>query len=423
MRAILFASPMVAMLLGIVAWRSGALAGIAPGALKSSVAPPFARASVPSEFGEFVQRIYSAPQRDLFDLPAERREALRESLRPDPAVDVSLSTLLHAVQVFGGDLTITIPDDERAVRCLDVLLDVQSANRLYAHGHSLVRTRYGVRVPEINESLLSTPQGHSQSHHGQVLATLARLGVALSHSLDVGDGRPATVADMLADLVANFQLEGEIYWDAVALALYVSPETTWTNRFGRRFSFDDLAEELLARDLSDSPCAGTHALISLSVLQRVDQESPVLSAACRQRLLAFLRSKFDRAARSQQADGLWTPLWHAEDPTALRRVKWGSDLSRLDTVLATGHLLEWLLLCPLEWREPTREMLTRAAVALAELLGERAKHPGWVRYNYCPATHAVSVVLTLSRAAPVVSSADRAIDPGARKEGATTPGS
>jgi hypothetical protein len=118
---------------------------------------------------------------------------------------------------------------------------------------------------------MGTRQDHTQAHIGQYLATLGRMGLAAETPLELGDGRAAVVGDLVTDLLANQLLAGEIYWDAVAIALYLPPRNQWTNRLGDRITMDLLVDELLHRPYSDSPCAGCHIPISLAVIARADQ--------------------------------------------------------------------------------------------------------------------------------------------------------
>ena len=112
------------------------------------------------------------------------------------------------------------------------------------------------------------------------------------------------------DLQANFVLEGEIYWDAVALALDVPPVSSWKNKFGKEFTFDMLCDELVRRDPANSSCSGTHRLISLAILLAADAETKILSDECREHVRGHLASVAELLTREQLADGSWQNDWH-----------------------------------------------------------------------------------------------------------------
>jgi len=375
---------------------AAAIVGAAAG-IRMWSRPP-TRGDIPSQESvhndaAFVQRVFKWSLDQDLNLPVERIEKIRESLRP-AEID-SISTAVHALQLFGPRLEIAGKGTASPVRCLDVLMDVEAFRRAIGEGRSLVRTRQGVRVPDLRIDRLATPQAGSQSHHGQVLATLARLGVPLDATLNLGDGHPATVKDMLNDLVANFQLDGEVYWDVLAVAVYLAPRGAWTNRFGRSFSFNDVAARIVDTDLIESPCAGTHALTTLTLLLRIDAERPIFSASGRRHVDSYLRGKFDRAIATQDPAGRWGTLWHIEHPARLRSARYGAATGDTSQLLATGHILEWLLLCPEAWLEPHADAVQRGAEALFEMLRSATLESLWE--DYCPATHAANALAVLAR--------------------------
>src|SRR5262249_37615733 len=144
----------------------------------------------------------------------------------------------------------------------------------------------------------------------------------LSQSIRLPGAREGTLQLVLDDLMANFVLEGEIYWDAVALALYVPPARAWKNKFGKEFTFDVLAEELLSRPVLDSACAGTHRLIALTILLRVDEEERILSSAVHDRVYSLLKEVAQTLTVNQRADGAWQANWPEALPGAKPSPSW-----------------------------------------------------------------------------------------------------
>src|SRR6185437_11410072 len=157
-----------------------------------------------------------------------------------------------------------------------------------------IPVRTGVRFPTVPADHRLATAG-DESHRDQGLACLAQLGLPLSHPLQV-DGLPYALKDVLQDSLANFDMhQKELEWTGMAYALYLPPLRQWRNRFGQSFSFDDLTEELLGRSLLHSPCGGSHRLILLTTLHRLDKQHPILSAKVRIELDQFLKKAVEQA--------------------------------------------------------------------------------------------------------------------------------
>lgn len=235
-------------------------------------------------------------------------------------------------------------------------------------------------------------QVERQAHPAQLLAELAKHGVSLEQELTT-QARVFAVADILRDTIANYNShERQIEWIGMAFALYLPPHKTWIDKFGHRFSFDDLADELLGRDL-DSPtlsCAGTHVLEALVVVLRVDADHFLLSEANRARVRQYINGHVDHLARIQSADGSWSKKWAQE-----RMAVVGSadvDASRHERVHVTGHHLDWMLLLPPEMAPPEDLFRRAAAWLLACLLQCDEKD---IVSNYCPYSHAAHILLAI----------------------------
>src|SRR5262249_24044707 len=134
--------------------------------------------------------------------------------------------------------------------------------------------------------------------------------VPLSHPLRFTDGT-LSLREVLRDSIANYHPhQKELEWTALAYGLYLPPAREWTNRFGERESFDGLVEQLLARDLHKSSCCGTHVMYTLTILARVDQQTPILGPEVRDRLWQKLCHAVRVALEAQAADGSWSPDWN-----------------------------------------------------------------------------------------------------------------
>jgi hypothetical protein len=334
---------------------------------------PFAATS-----GAFARRVL-APKAGLVDLPEPGRlDVVLQRLRPNGGS--SLGGLLHAIHLYGDGLAVVGESGDPA-RVLGLVLDADMARQAgkgFGDGQVFARTSHGLRFALADTWKLSVDQANTEYHPGQGLAALATAGVPLDARISSPGGADGRVGDVLADLVANFSLEGEIFWEAVALAFYLPPNRSWGDKFGKVYTFDDLSDELLRRPLDGSSCAGTHILIALTTILRSDMEAPLLSPGHRTALRSHLRGVVERLERSRLDEGGWAHDW--SEPG-------GIETAPREVIIATGHHLEWLMLLPDDLR-PGPSVLGRAAEHSLRLLLEKSEDPEWVRTNYCPAIHA-----------------------------------
>lgn len=307
-----------------------------------------------------------------------------------------LPTLTHALHLFGRDVEVAGRDGE-PVKVLDLLLDSDRGFEYFGTRH-LVSTRYGARFPVHVQLLLGTSQTGAESHQGQALSVLGEMGVPLDSPIRLPGGGAGTLRLVLDDLIANFTLEGEIYWDAASIGLYVPPARSWTDKFGRRFTFDELAQELLSRDPGDSSCAGTHRLSTLVLLLRTDAATPIFSDRVRDEVRGHLGLVARVLAECQASDGSWDLDWHANLPGAKHGHKEpGGAWSK---IITTGHHLEWMMLLGPDLR-PRDEVFARGAQWLMPTLLREVGERGPLGPQYCPASHAVRVLRILGRPGPV----------------------
>jgi hypothetical protein len=223
----------------------------------------------------------------------------------------------------------------------------------------------------------------------QVLASLGELGLPLSQPIVSGQSK-GSLRQVLEDSVANFYLkQRELAWTTLAYSLYLPPQKSWTNRFGETFTFDDLASAMMDVRLDEQSCAGTHSLYSLTILARVDRQSPVLSDTVRVRLGNRLERAVAAAVHAQDADGSWHPGWNRDLlPEGVPRF-WSPVDDARNRLIATGHLAEWFLYLPAELAPPDRVLIRAAGWIRTKLLAATADD---VEQSFCPYTHAACLL-------------------------------
>jgi hypothetical protein len=334
-------------------------------------------------------RIQPVVQASL-EVSPEDWEWIRRQMQPLERVQSSVSLGLHLLRVHGRAGKFADPVFSSGDAIIKLLTD-QKASTDYFGRPALIRTRHGIRFPTnpYDPSRPGIGESEKESHRDQCLSAFGELGIPLSFPLTV-DGQPYELRDVLRDSIANFYLsQRELNWTALAYILYLPPEKTWVNRYGERFSFDDLAEELLRRPLDQAACAGTHLTITLTMLERADELTPILTEPIRARLHERLRRDVEAAVRNQQADGHWSLAWHVGpgQPNADE----GSPAARL---LASSHVMEWMMYLPASHRVPV-ETGMRGALWLYKQLREAAARDKEV--YFCPYSHASIVLRAVAR--------------------------
>jgi hypothetical protein len=238
--------------------------------------------------------------------------------------------------------------------------------------------------------------GKPSEHRDQTLAALAESGVALDVPLEAEDGT-FKVRDLLRTSLNEFHLgQEEVSWTASAYIAYLPPQTRWQNRYGERFSFDRLVEEIMQRSLTKESCGGTHLVMALTKAARVDQGvTTLLDPGVRERLVGYLRGKVSEAVGSQLEDGSWPLDW---SPSGSVRPELEFTPEQTDTtrVTVTGHLLEWFHLLPEDLKPPAATVKAGTVWIRSKL---RSAPRESVTENFCPYTHAV-VSLDLAASAP-----------------------
>jgi hypothetical protein len=238
--------------------------------------------------------------------------------------------------------------------------------------------------------------GTRTEHRDQTLAALAESGVGLDVPLEAEDGT-FEVGDLLRTSLDEFHLgQEEISWTASAYIAYLPPQTTWQNRYGERFSFDRLVEEIMQQSLTKESCGGTHLVMALTKAARVDHEvMAILDPEVRERLVGYLRGKVSEAVGSQLEDGSWPHCWSPSGSVPPEGEFTAEPTDRAGVTI-TGHLLEWFHLLPEDLKPPASTVKAETAWMRSKL---RSAPRESVTKSFCPYTHAV-VSLDLAASAP-----------------------
>lgn len=312
---------------------------------------------------------------------------LAEAMELSGVAPVPPAGLLHLLKADGLSGCYRRRDIASGHQIVELLTNDQRGSAYF--GSSIMkRTTDGVRY-ELTSSRRASVRGLGESHRDQCLATFGEIGLSLGTRI-VLDGVELRLSDVLNDSIASFHLDqAELSWTVTAYMHYLQPGSTWTNRFGQTYSFDDLAAELLSRDLESASCGGTHILCALALMARVQCRHRLLSHEQAQRVASRLENYVGRSVGAQGSDGAWSNGWFSQEKPDDRR----GPTSGEQKVLLTGHIVEWLMLLPDELRPPP-EVYHRAALWLYRAVSV-ATDNDW-RDHYCPYVHAAVSLRKLS---------------------------
>ena len=302
--------------------------------------------------------------------------------------EMTASLCLHAISSHGLEGHIDSEDFPSSQSLLDLFLDDKKAKAYFGYP-ALIRSRYGIRPSLTREESKSATEGH----HDQTLACLSQLGLPLSQEMRIND-QILALRELFSDSIASFDLkQREVEWSAIAYLAYMPPQRSWRNKFDEQFTFEDLANELLSRDLAQSSCCGCHLVEALIALLTVDREvSPILSPEIRTRINDRIDALIALAWESQFPDGSWEPLWHRGEDS-----KRGGDPLSTEQIglhmLATSHVLHWMMYVP-AGKSIEATAYDRAVSWLQQYLV--AVDDDFIRKNYCPYSHGAWVLRDLS---------------------------
>jgi hypothetical protein len=338
-----------------------------------------------------------------YDIPAISGRDLDWIKRLLPAEDNQVkdfSFLLHLVRVRGLDYAISraIEQNPGNLTIRDLIFNDRYA--LDNFGASpMIPTDTGVRYLMVAPFARSARNSNAaESHRDQLLATMAELDVPLNQPIYI-DGVKYSLRDVLRDCLAQFRMDQEeLEWSAYALAAYLPPQKSWTNRYNEVYTFDLVAEKLLRKDLAKGSCCGLHIVQTLTLMQQVDESTPIFSHSIRQKVNKQIDRWFDLVLTSQLSDGSWPPAWW-KDTGALTseqsRLPLSStnDPTSMGHLLATSHIVEWLLVLPTKDYDVPSGVL----FASSEWLIDRLRHAKAddINQHFCPYSHSCSALLRL----------------------------
>lgn len=316
-------------------------------------------------------------QRSRFVLPPMRDVPLDVRPlydRPDFVSDEQLAAVLYKLRPRLADPEPKINHVDHALRFWGVEAefdDPQCLSGRQMHDMLLNHDHFCKAWPEEEEPFL-VPNEHcvgirtkdgkaSASHDDHTLAGLAEVGTPLDMPILTHEG-PATMRDILEASLRVFDLQQVEYeWSSLAYVLYIESMDGWRDVNGQEVSFDRLAERMMRERRKLGVCYGNHRLHTLVIFLRVDEVHPILSPACRQRVIEHLKGTTEVLVASQDPAGYWNQYWAmGERPVPDDALEQALVDAQGRRILATGHTLEWWAFAPQEILPPD-DVIERAA--------------------------------------------------------------
>ena len=275
------------------------------------------------------------------------------------------ATALHALRLWGIDSTFPSvkpgqegPSGRRFLKAITDEREFDAVNP-EEEGDLLKQTSYGIRVVGGRDALIYNILG--AGHVDQLLKVLADAGAPLSTPIRADTGYTGTVRELLADSIARFSIEQEMEFTALAFCRWLPPQTSWTNRFGRTYTFDNIAQCLCNQKLGSGSCNGVHVFHALTLMLAVHDQTPILGEFAVAQIRARLHEVQLLLEANELTSGGWSADWAASKNEEIEgEQSWSKRLSRISS---TGHHLEWMAQLP-DGERMSAPIIQRAVQAL-----------------------------------------------------------
>ncbi|WP_417383591.1 hypothetical protein [Gimesia sp.] len=265
----------------------------------------------------------------------------------------------HALRFWGIEAEFDDPRSLSGIEMRDLLLDHRRFGDAWGEKTDplLVHNQFGVRV-RVQEGL------ETSSHEDHTLATLAEVGTASDYPVVTSEGE-TNLSAMIEEAMRSFSLnQVEYEWSAIVFALYINSARDWMTTEGQNINFDLISERIMRQPPVKGVCYGNHRLHALVILLRVDEQTPILTKAGREKIVKYLQGITSVLVKNQSEEGFWDKNWDAQPLDLESEKKFAPDSRR---VLATGHAMEWWSLAPPEVLPPD-ETLQKAGHWLVETI-------------------------------------------------------
>jgi hypothetical protein len=300
--------------------------------------------------------------------------------------------ILHALRLWGPNAQFP----ERPVFAVPAGVVALSGNdmlRFFLDDHEF-RRRYPTSLPYFFPSRQGwgarvESTGEYNAHVDDFLELAAECSLPVDTRLN-WSGKSFTIRDLFEHSFQWYHPKRELEFTAVAYAHYLDPKAYWVNRFGDRFTLNDLSLQLLELDLNERTCFGTHVPYALTMILYADELHSRLSQPIKHRIEERLRSISARLTETQTAAGWWNASW-----TGRSSDKENNEDEMFQWLTCTGHHLEWITLVRPELRPP-KPVICRAAQRLLYFLRNFKGKVLSAFKQYAPISHVARALVLLS---------------------------
>jgi hypothetical protein len=283
-------------------------------------------------------------------------------------------TLIHGMIGRSHDFRIRTSSGPKL--CSDVLLDELTAHPKYKRSRLVTHPTYGYVFSHGRDG---TPM-EFEDHQSDFVSAFLSCGVDLNRRIVIDDHAPnIRLSDIWDTELLGTSGFTDVSWTVWAL-LMSSPDRTWTNRFGERYSLDTLVRQHLANEEQGVACFGTHWRMGLAQVVLLGRQhlSPETYRLAENRLAELVAVE-----RNVTASGMFGGADSRLPPSE------GNQDAAL--LLYQGHTLEWLMVAfqccsEISAFDDAQQWVNSGATALQHLLGSR----NCSDMNYGSYSHAIN---------------------------------
>lgn len=279
------------------------------------------------------------------------------------------------------------------------------------------KTRFGARF--FGTRQLGTD---GEAHPYQALAVLSDVGLNKNDQVQLSPDLYVSADSFFTDCAAMFDLHGEFEWSVIALVLQDANISEIRNRYGERYSMDEIVKALLSRQPGQGACQGVHVVEALVLIEHAFKTANCnVSDKWKKAISNYLDGLSDFLFIIQAADGSlpsnWGVKWRETTffkewkekviPKVIFSGKSNAPKDQIGDILSTTHHVKWMLLR--KWGKKLTQVSSseekkfygRAnlflAAKLEQMLGRvnSGRQSEQITY-FCPISHCFQVLTILN---------------------------
>lgn len=265
--------------------------------------------------------------------------------------DNTVAQVLDVCEAFGCDAEVMYVDMKRKINAF--------ANLCYNYpcaGYRPLKVSNGRIEPRLGYGFQKTP--------GQMLAVMALSRVPKDYPIQFNEEITGTVADLVQRERETCRSGEDLAFKLIGISRYTPSGKKWKSESGETWTIERLLSEVMKQPAQLDNVSGTNRLLAISyaVDRRMKRGEPIDGVYAK--ASKYVTDFQDYALSMINTDGTWHPQFFSSKGTG------GNNEDRL---LATGHILRWLVFSlPEERLQDPR--VVRAIAQIDRSLGGNARY-------------------------------------------------